>query len=73
MPETRSTLSPRLLYTSGSIVVDTKKWMAGEKALSKIQAITAENPYTGEAEQIVTLSLGIFEASGLLSKSTFSL
>ena len=47
--------------------------MAEETALAKIQAITAKNPYTGTAEQIVTLSLGIFEASGLLSKSTFSL
>ena len=47
--------------------------MAKETALAKIQAITAKNPYTGTAEQIVNLSLGIFEASGLLSKSTFSL
>ena len=47
--------------------------MSGEKALSKVKAITTENPYTGTAEQIATLSLGIFEASGVLSKSTFSL
>ena len=47
--------------------------MTGEKSLSKIQKITDENPYTGTAEQVVTLSLGIFEASDVLSKSTFSL
>ena len=47
--------------------------MSGEKALSKVKAITTKNPYTGTAEQIATLSLGIFEASGVLSKSTFSL
>jgi hypothetical protein len=47
--------------------------MAGETALSKIRAITAENPYTGTAEQIVALSIGIVEASGALARSTFSL
>ena len=47
--------------------------MSGEKALRKIKSVTAENPYTGTTDQIATLSLGIYEASKVLSKSVFTL
>ena len=47
--------------------------MSGEKALSRIKSVTAENPYTGTTDQIATLSLGIYEASKILSKSVFTL
>ena len=47
--------------------------MSGEKALSRIKSVTAENPYTGTTDQIATLSLGIYEASKVLSKSVFTL
>lgn len=47
--------------------------MPVETTLSRIKAITAKNPYTGTAEQIVALSIGISEASGALARSTFSL
>ena len=42
-------------------------------AMETFQRFVAENPYSGTAEQIVTLSLGIAEASNRLDTSTFRL
>lgn len=44
-----------------------------EEALSTFIRLVEENPYTGTAEQIVTLSQGIAEAGTRLDPSTFSL
>ena len=43
------------------------------KALAAFQELLANNPHTGTAEQVVTLSLGIAEASESLSAGTFAL
>ena len=42
-------------------------------AMKTFQRFVAENPYSGTEEQIVTLSLGIAEASNRLDTSTFRL
>ena len=42
-------------------------------AIETFKRFVAENPYSGTAEQIVTLSLGIAEASNRLDASTFRL
>ena len=44
-----------------------------DTALSTFTQFVAENPYTGTAEQVITLSLGIAAAGERLSRSTFTL
>ena len=46
---------------------------SGDTALSTFTQFVAENPYTGTAEQVVTLSLGIAAAGERLSRSTLGL
>ena len=46
---------------------------SGDTALTTFAQFVAENPYTGTAEQVVTLSLGIAAAGERLSRPTFTL
>lgn len=46
---------------------------AEEKGLATFKQFVAENPHTGTAEQVVTLSIGIASAAGRLSPATLSI
>ena len=46
---------------------------AAEKGLETFKQFVAENPHTGTAEQVVTLSMGIAAAADRLSPTTLSI
>ena len=46
---------------------------AGDKGLATFKQVVADNPHTGSAEEVVTLSLAIAEAGDRLTPTTFAL